>query len=373
MTIDAGLRASCETHLGFPHHGVETASDHLRAVADYMDSEGLDAEMYLGGPMVAALEAKIAGLLGKPAAMWCPTGTMAQGIAARIHAGATGRKTIQLHPTSHLELHEERGYHFAHGLDATLIGEWSSPLGADDLQPAAACAFIEMPQRHNGGALPSWEALQAIKARARALDLPLHLDGARLWSTRPFYDDRSYAGICDGFASVYVSLYKDIGALGGAVLAGEADFIAEARLWMARLGGCIVSTVPMVPDALRLIDRRLELMPAFVQRARALAAALSGIDGVAVTPDPPHVNMLHLRVPCDAATAGRARDEAARQTGVWLGNRFWDLEGGAVCSLEITAGEALLDISDTRLAEAVSVLARHVAGAAIRPGQTAEA
>ena len=369
MTIDAGLRDSCEIHLGFPHHGAETAGDHLRAVADFMDCEGLDAEMYLGGPMVAALEAKIAGLLGKPAAMWCPTGTLAQGIAARIHAARTGSDNILLHPTSHLELHEERGYHFAHGLDATLIGEWSSPLTANDLQPGAACAFIELPQRHNGGALPSWEALQAIKARAGALDLPLHLDGARLWSTRPFYDERTYAAICEGFASVYVSLYKDIGALGGAVLAGDDDFIAKARLWQARFGGRIVSPVPMVPDALRLIDRRLELMPAFVARARALAAALSAVEGIVVTPQSPHVNMFHLRLPCDAPTAERGRDEAARQTGVWLGNRFWDLEDAPVCALEITAGEYLLGLPDDRLVDAVTVLAGHVA-AAIRPGQT---
>ncbi|WP_339747563.1 beta-eliminating lyase-related protein [uncultured Maricaulis sp.] len=371
--IDESLRAGCEISLGFPHHGSETPADHLRAVADYMDREGLKAEMYLGGPMVAALEAKIADLLGKPAAMWCPTGTLAQGIAARIHAARTGQASIQLHPTSHLELHEERGYHFAHGLDARLIGNWSSPLNAADLQSAAACAFIELPQRHNGGALPAWAELEAIKARGKALDLPLHLDGARLWSTRPFYDDRAYAEICDGFASVYVSLYKDIGALGGAVLAGESAFIAEARLWLARFGGRLVSPVPMVPDALRFIDRRLELMLAFVDRARTLAVALSGIEGIAITPDPPHVNMLHLRLPCDAPTAERARDEAARQTGVWLGNRFWALEGASVCSLEITVGETLLGQLDARLVDAVAVLASHVGKAAIRPGQTTPA
>ncbi|WP_417478028.1 threonine aldolase family protein [Maricaulis sp.] len=367
--IDIELRAGCDISLGFPHHGAETPADHLRAVADYMDREGFASEMYLGGPMVAALEAKTADLLGKPAAMWCPTGTMAQGIAARIHAARAGQGSIQLHPTSHLELHEERGYHYAHGLDASLIGDWADPLTAADVQPGSACAFIELPQRHNGGALPAWDELQAVKARARALDLPLHLDGARLWSTRPFYDDRTYAQICDGFASVYVSLYKDIGALGGAVLAGEDDFITEARLWLARFGGRIVSPVPMVPDALRLLDRRLDLMPAFVARARGLALALSGIEGVAVTPDPPHVNMFHLRLPCDAPMAERARDEAARQTGVWLGNRFWDLEGGPVCALEITVGEYLLGLPDARVVDAVTVLAGHIA-AAIRPGQT---
>tara|TARA_R110002096_G_scaffold146066_2_gene304251 strand:- start:2059 stop:3177 length:1119 start_codon:yes stop_codon:yes gene_type:complete len=371
--IDVDLRAGCEISLGFPHHTDETAPNHLRAIADYMDREGFAAEMYLGGPMVAALEAKIAGLLGKPAAMWCPTGTMAQGIAARIHAGRTGRDTIQLHPTSHLELHEERGYHFAHGLGAELIGEWARPLTAADLKPGGACAFIELPQRHNGGALPVWSELEAIKARAAALDLPLHADGARLWSVRPFYADRSYGEICAGFASVYVSLYKDIGALGGAVLAGDEDCIAEARLWLARFGGQIVSPVPMVPDALRLLDQRLERMPAYIERARALAAALSGIDGVTVTPDPPHVNMLHLRLPCDAETAERGRDEAARRTGVWLGNRFWALEGEGVCALEITAGELLLDVADARLADAVVVLAAHIGAAATRRGQTAPA
>lgn len=369
--IDAQLRAGCDITLGFPHHTAETPADHLRAVAEFMDREGFAAEMYLGGPMVAALETKIAGLLGKPAAMWCPTGTMAQGVAARIYAGRTGRGTIQLHPTSHLELHEERGYHFAHSLEAMLIGEWALPLAAADLKPDAACAFIELPQRHNGGALPGWEELDAIKLRAAALGLALHLDGARLWSTRPFYGDRSYGEICAGFASVYVSLYKDIGALGGAVLAGDEDFIAEARLWQARFGGRIVSPVPMVPDALRLLDRRLERMPAYIARARSLAAALAGIEGVTVTPDPPHVNMLHLRVPCDAETAERARDEAARRTGVWLGNRFWALEGKAVCALEITAGELLLDTPDARLSEAVAVLAAEIAAGATRQGQTA--
>jgi threonine aldolase len=359
--IDAALRARCDIVLGYPHHGSESAADVLREIADYMDERGLVAEMYLGGPMIAELEARVAHLLGKPAAMWSPTGTLAQGIAARLHAEATGRPVIALHPTSHLELHEERGYHFAHGLDARLIGDWSKPLSAADLVPDMACTFVELPQRHNGGALPDWEALEAIKARARELDCPLHLDGARLWSTRPFYADRSLAGIAEGFASVYVSFYKDIGALAGAMLAGEADFIAEARLWQARLGGRLVASWPMVPDALRLLDTRLERMPAYVARARALAAALSGIDGVEVTPDPPHVNMLHLRLPCDAAIAEAARDEAARQTGVWLGNRFWALEGDGVCALEITVGEALMSLPDERLAAAVAVLAAEVA------------
>ncbi len=106
--IVAQLRAGCDIRLGFPHHGAEPPADQLRAVADYMDREGFAPEMYLGGPMVAALEAKIPALLGKPAAMRSPIGTLAQGIAVRLPSDATGCESIQPHPTSTLEWTADR-------------------------------------------------------------------------------------------------------------------------------------------------------------------------------------------------------------------------------------------------------------------------
>ena len=360
---DPGLKARCDVDLSFPLHGDNSPAAHLRAVADFMEAEGLGPEAYLTGPSVQRLEEKCAALLGKPAAMWCPTGTLAQGIAARLHAEASGRSRILLHPTSHLELHESQGYAHAHGLEAGLIGEWSRPLEAADIeaghaQAGAACAFIELGQRHNGGALPSWTELEAIKARAASLDLALHMDGARLWSARAHYDDRSYAEICAGFSSVYLSFYKDIGASGGAVLAGEADFIEAARIWNGRLGGRLVSAWPMVPDALRLLDKRLAQMPDFIDRAKAIGAALSGAPGVEITPDPPHTNMLHVRLPgLDVEAALAARDAAAERTGVWLGNRFWSFPEDPVPALEIAVGERALAAPLDRLTAALTALA----------------
>jgi threonine aldolase len=350
------LKTGCSIDLSFPFHLHQTPGERLRAIADYMDRKGLVPEMYLDGPMVQAFEEQIADTLGKPAAMWCPTGTMAQGIAARLHAEASGRNRILLHPTSHLELHEQHGYRHVHQLEASLIGNWSRPLRAKDLEPDAACAFIELPQRHNGGALPSWAELEAMKTRAQELDLPLHMDGARLWSTRSFYDGRPFGEITADFASVYVSFYKDIGALGGAVLAGEADFVEAARIWRDRMGGLLVSPWPLIPDAQRLMKSRLEHMPAFVERARDLAGALAGIHGLEVTPEPPHVNMLHLRLPCGAKAVLQARDEAARQTGVWLGKGAWAYEGDDVCSMEITIGERAMGYANQPIVDAVTVM-----------------
>jgi threonine aldolase len=353
---DKELKSGCSIDLSFPFYPHETAGERLRKVADYMDREGLGSEKYLGGPSVRMLEDRSADLVGMPEAVWFPTGTMAQGVAARLYAESTGRNDILLHPTSHLELHEDHSYAYVHGLNARMIGAWPRPLVADDLQADAACAIVELPQRHNGGALPDWDELTAIKHRAIELELPLHMDGARLWATRPFYGGRSYADISDGFSSVYVSFYKEIGALAGAVLAGESGFCEEARAWRDRMGGLTVSPWPAVPDTLRLLDHRLPLMPDFVEQAGRLAASLATIDDLVVTPEPPHVNMMHVSLACPVETAQAARDEAARQTGVWLCGGFWALERDDQCAMELVIGERALGYDHQRIVDAVTIM-----------------
>jgi threonine aldolase len=360
---DETLKRECSIDLSFPFYPHETAGERLRTIADYMEREGLGGELYLGGRSVELLEAKIADLIGMPDAVWFPTGTMAQGVAARLYSQRTGRRQILLHPTSHLELHESGSYAHVHGLNANMIGEWSRPLVADDLQADAACAIIELPQRHNGGALPNWDELTNIKQRAAELDVPLHMDGARIWGTRPFYGNRSYAEISEGFSSVYVSFYKEIGALAGAALSGDSDFCEEARTWRARMGGLTVAPWPAVPDTLRLLERRLPMMPDFVAQTGKLAASLATIDGVVVTPEPPHVNMMHVQWACDAETAKAARDEAARQTGVWLCGSVWALERDDRCAMELVIGERALSYDHQPIVDAVTIMMQTIKAA----------
>ena len=82
-----------------------------------------DADRYGKGMLAERLEERVAGLLGKEAAVWMPSGTMAQQIALRIHAVRTGRNLVAFHPHCHLDVHEERGYEWLHGLQATLLCE----------------------------------------------------------------------------------------------------------------------------------------------------------------------------------------------------------------------------------------------------------
>ena len=150
---------------------------------------------------------------------------MAQQIALRIWADRQRSPTVAFHPTCHLEIHEQKGYELLHGLHGRLVGERSRLLTLDDLRATPgplAALLLELPQREIGGQLPSWSDLEAQVAWARERGVAVHMDGARLWESGPFYE-RSYAEIAALFDSVYVSFYKGIGAIAGAALAGPAD------------------------------------------------------------------------------------------------------------------------------------------------------
>lgn len=225
-----------------------------------------------------------------------PTGTMAQQIALRIWCERRGNQTVAFHPTCHLEIHEQKGYQRLQGLHGRLVGDPNALITLRDLasihEPVAAL-LLELPQREIGGLLPEWDDLVEQTAWARARGIALHLDGARLWQTSPFYG-RPYGEIAGLFDSVYVSFYKDLGALAGAALAGDAELVAEARVWQRRHGGNLVTMHPFVVSAERALDERLDRIPAYVEHARALAVELAAVDGVGVIPQPPQTPLFHL-------------------------------------------------------------------------------
>ena len=278
-------------------HGLPDARTRLESLADALH-ERERADRYGEGERLERLERRTAELLGKEAAVFMPSGTMAQQIAMRIWCERGARATIAFHPTCHLELHEEKGYERLHGLHATLVGDPNRLLTLADLEalrePVAAL-LLELPQREIGGRLPEWDDLVAQAAWAREHDVALHLDGARLWEAQPYYD-RPHAELAGLFDSVYVSFDKGLGGMAGAVLAGDAELVAEARVWQRRHGGTLVTMFPYVVAAETALDERLERMPVYLEHARAIAAALATVDGVEVVPDPPQTPLFHVHL-----------------------------------------------------------------------------
>ena len=321
-------------------------------------------DRYGSGERIERLERRVSELLGKEAAVFMPSGTMAQPIALRIWCDRRGIRTVAFHPTCHLELHEEKGYERLHGLHGKLAGDPNRLITLDDLEalrePVAAL-LLELPQREIGGLLPSWDDLGAQVEWARQRGIALHMDGARLWEAQPFYD-RPHGEIAALFDSVYVSFYKGLGGIAGAALAGEAAFVDEARVWQRRQGGNLVTLHPFVVAAELALDERLERLPVHAAHARALAAALSEVEGIEIVPDPPQTPLFHVLLRGDRERLAEAAVQIAEERKVFL---FADPSSTTSPSWqrhEVMVGEVTLALEPAEVAELYTeVLARATA------------
>lgn len=336
------LRKNCTTIV--PGFAALSPAQEFQKLSAWCEANHTEHDLYGEGEVIQALESKIAALLGKPAAVFMPSGIMAQLIALRIWTEAAKLPRFGLHPTSHLLLHEEQAHEALLQCHGVPVGDRLRPMLASDLKAQAqplACLLVELPIREADGQLPSWDELEALKIAAQQRGLALHMDGARLWESAAFYG-KSYADICAGFGSVYVSLYKGIGALSGAMLAGDADFVAQARLWRRRMGGTLFHLSPMVASAAMRLDERLALMPALYQRTLDFAAGLHSVPALRVNPREPQVNMLHLYFEAPAEAVLAARDALASAAGCWLVDAVRPAEVPGWSRAEIYIGDRLL-------------------------------
>jgi threonine aldolase len=216
------------------------------------------------------------------------------------------------------------------------------------IEERVSVLLLELPQRDLGGQLPSWEELVAQTEWARSRRVALHLDGARLWQCGPFYG-RALSEIAAPFDTVYVSLYKDLGGLGGCLLAGPKDVIAEACVWRVRHGGRLASSEPYALSGERGLDEVLPRMPEFVEKARAIGGALAGIAGVDVVPDPPQAAMLKVYVRADLDRLRDAVMDVAEERQVLIG-WFGATALPAVQRMEVTVGAPTLELPTEEIA-----------------------
>lgn len=305
------------------------------------------ADVYGSGALISDLEQQVAALLGKPAALFLPSGTLAQPLALRIHADARQQRGVALHATSHLLLHEQNGMEQLWGLQAHVVGAPDKPISAADLAPLnatqtaqLAALVVELPAREIGGQLPAWDDLCQQAQWAQQHGLAVHIDGARLWQCPGFYQ-RSLADIADLADSVYVSLYKDLGGISGAILAGKHDFIAQAKVWARRAGGNLASVYPLLLAAQQGLQQYLASVTTAVAYAQRLAAALTGIRGIRIHPNPPQAAMFHLHIPLSQQQLVEAVVAYAEQHGVLLLPPPRSHRQGVSCC-EITVGTATM-------------------------------
>lgn len=273
-------------------------------------------------PTVAALNARVAALLGQEAAVFLPSGTMANLVSILVHCG---RGDEILAETSSHVLHFETGgpAGIAGATMTGVVGE-GGLFAVESLQralrtprrnaPRPRLIWIEQTTNLGGGRVWPLETLREMRACADAQGLRVHIDGARLMNAAVAsgVEPRAYGAVTD---SVWIDLSKGLGAPFGSVLAGSAAFVEAARRFKHMLGGAMRQAGIMAAAGLHALDHHVARLVDDHARAARLATALAELPGVRL-PSAPETNIVIAVVP-EAAAVARALAERGVRIGVF--------------------------------------------------------
>lgn len=293
-------------------------AEYAALLAEIAAGRGIAIDDYSRGGVVAELEARMAAWLGKEAAVFLPTGTLANHLAVRLLA-RRGRRVLVQHE-SHLYNDEGDCAQTLSGLTlvplapgrATItLGEIEAATeGAPEMRVAVPVGAIalETPVRRCAGAAFDPAELRAITAFARARGIGLHLDGARLLI------EAAYTGIAPEataalFDTVYVSLWKYLNAANGAILAGPRALLDGLYHQRRMFGGSLPRAWPDAAVALHFLDGFGQRFAAAVAAAEVLFAALAGSAAVVRRPGATNVTLLRIA----GAEAAALPERLARQ------------------------------------------------------------
>ncbi|WP_409252976.1 threonine aldolase family protein [Bacillus sp. SCS-153A] len=316
-----------------------------------------ESDIYGSGQVIEDFQAKMAHLLGKETSVFFPSGTMAQQIALRIWCDEKELKKVAYHPLSHLEIHEEDGLKELHGIQSVLLADKDRVITLEDiesLQEEVAVILLELPQREIGGQLPEFETLQAISDYCRKKGIRLHLDGARLLEVLPYYR-KTAEEVCNLFDSAYVSVYKGIGGIAGAILAGSEEFTKKSKVWKRRHGGDLISLYPYIISADYYLDQRTDKMERYYHNAKELARLYNSCEKVSTLPEVPVSNMFHVHYEVAKADLEPILVDIYEQTGVGLSGYLRET-GDSSCYYEVSIGDVYSTIPKDQLSEVFKLL-----------------
>lgn len=338
-----------------PGHGKRNV-DVLKQALEKV-SGGLDSDMYGKGQAIEDFEAKMAGVLGKEAAVFFPSGTMAQQIALRMWCDQKGTKRVAYHPLCHLEIHEEDGLKELHGIQPVLLADANRLIRLADVRNMdedIACLLLELPQREIGGQLPAFAELEAISSYCRQRGIKLHLDGARLFEVLPYYE-KTAEEVCALFDSVYISFYKVLGGIAGAILAGDREWVVESKVWKRRHGGDLISLYPYFLSADYYYELRVGKMGQYYRQARELAQLYNRCRHFSTLPEVPVSNMFHVHVDLPKEQLEQLLLEVYRETGVGLTPMVKERTSGG-CGFEVSVGDRYAEVPKDKLQLAFRLL-----------------
>ena len=281
----------------------DTVTKPTPAMREAMARAEVGDDVFGDDPTVKALESRTAELLGKEAALFVPSGTMANQLAIRSHTEPGDE--ILVEANAHIYYYEGGAPAAMSGVMCRCInGQRGIFTGADvevSLRPAdqhfprTRLVCLENTHNRGGGKIWSIGQVQEVTAAARKHGLQLHLDGARLWnaSVAAGIPERDYATYFD---TISVCFSKGLGAPVGSALVGPKAFIERARRFRKMFGGGMRQAGIIAAGALFALDNHRARLAEDHANAKALASGLAAVSGLEATPAEVETNMVRFRV-----------------------------------------------------------------------------
>jgi len=247
-----------------------------------MMSAEVGDDVFGDDPSVNALEAKAAKMFGKEAAVFCPSGTMTNQIAIKMHTQPLDQVICDHY--SHVHLYEVGGYAYNAGVSMALIQGSYGKITADqvsaviqpdyDWLPNSSLVVLENSCNKGGGSYYTTEEINPIQAVCQDHGLKLHLDGARLFNVLvETNEDTRDIGAC--FDSISICISKGLGAPVGSVLIGDAADIKRARKLRKVMGGGMRQAGYLAAACTYALDHHVEDLKIDNTRAKELGQLLS--------------------------------------------------------------------------------------------------
>jgi threonine aldolase len=273
-------------------------------------------------PTVHKLEATVAELLGTEAALFTPTGTMANQIALRSHT-RPGDEVI-LGKDAHCWRHESGALAALGGLQTQQVGDGGMFTAADvraafkgDDPYKSPTRVVSCENTHTDAGGVCWDRAQLaeVTQTAHQLGMQTHLDGARIWNAA-IATGVTEKELAAGFDSISVCLSKGLGAPAGSVVAGTRPFIKLCHRYRKMYGGGMRQAGMLAAAGLYALEHHRARLAEDHANAKALAEALLGAPGIRVELGQVQTNIVMIDLERGTATAVV---ELAREDGVLLG------------------------------------------------------
>lgn len=301
----------------------DTATKPTKEMRAFMCDAEVGDEQRGEDPTVNALQDRVAALLGKEGALLLPSGTMCNQIALAVHCQPGDMVLVDrsAHP-----LHSEAGG-AAVLASATLYpvdgvnGQYTSEQVVEALTPpdrywpGIRLISVEQTTNRPGGWIWPLEQMRSVCAAARERGAKAHMDGARLMNAVVAADipANEYAA---SFDSVWIDLSKGLGAPIGGVLAGSADFIAEAWRWKQRIGGAMRQAGIIAAAGIYALEHHVDRLAEDHANAKRLASGIADAHGISANPDEVESNMVRFDVAGTGLTGSQFAEELLSRDGV---------------------------------------------------------